>query len=75
MDSVAGCSVESMSFRLGGFHDSCREYEVVDGTGVVRVVSPTVDGDLFAHLHGSYGTLGVLTRITFDLVPSPRVNG
>ncbi len=68
--AVAGCSVESMSFRVGGFHDTCTEYEVVDGRGEVRTVSPTQDPDLFAHLHGSYGTLGILTKLTFGLVPA-----
>ena len=27
--AVTGCSIESMSFKLGGFHDTCLEYEVV----------------------------------------------
>src|SRR5439155_1577242 len=33
--AVAGCSVESMSFRHGGFHDTCTAYEVVTGTGEI----------------------------------------
>ncbi len=64
--AVAGGSVESMSFRYGGFHDTCLEYEVVDGTGVRRVLGP--DDELFHMVHGSYGTLAILTRITFALV-------
>ena len=64
--AVAGCSVESMSFRYGGFHDSCREYEVVTGTGERRVLGP--GDELFHMIHGSYGTLAILTRITFELV-------
>jgi FAD/FMN-containing dehydrogenase len=66
--AVAGCSVESMSYRYGGFHDSCREYEIVTGTGERRVLGP--DDELFHMLHGSYGTLAILTRITFELVPA-----
>ncbi len=64
--AVAGCSVESMSFRFGGFHDSCLEYEVVTGTGERRVLGR--GDELFDMLHGSYGTLAILTRITFELV-------
>ena len=30
--AVAGCSIESMSFRYGGFHDTCLEYEVITAT-------------------------------------------
>ena len=68
--AVAGCSVESMSWREGGFHDSCTEYEVVTGTGDVLTCSPQDDPLLFGMLHGSYGTLGVLTRAAFRLVPA-----
>jgi len=66
--AVAGCSVESMSFRYGGFHDTCREYEVVTGTGERRTLGP--EDELFHMLHGSYGTLAILTRIVFELVPA-----
>lgn len=66
--AVAGCSVESMSFRYGGFHDSCIDYEVIGGDGTVHVVGENDRPELFHHLHGSYGTLGVLTRVTFRLV-------
>src|SRR5262249_22336961 len=38
--AVAGCSVESMSYKLGGFHDTCVEYEVVTGTGDVVRLTP-----------------------------------
>lgn len=64
--AVAGCSVESMSFRYGGFHDTCLEYELVTGAGERRVVGP--GDDAFGMLHGSYGTLAILTRIVFELV-------
>src|SRR4029453_15879758 len=66
--AVAGCSVEAMSYRYGGFHDSCLEYEVVDGTGAVLKLSPERDPEAFHMTHGSYGTLGILPRLTFRLV-------
>jgi FAD/FMN-containing dehydrogenase len=68
--AVAGCSVESMSYRTGGFHDSCLEYEAITGTGDVLVCSPRSEPLVFGMLHGSYGTLGILTRVTFRLVPA-----
>lgn len=68
--AVAGCSLESLSYRHGGFHDSCLEYEVVTGTGAVLTVSPAERPDLFEMVHGSYGTLGILTLVTFRLVPA-----
>ena len=69
--AVAGCSIESMSWRYGGFHDTCLEYEVVTARGEVIVARP--DGEralLFQMMHGTFGTLGVLVKLTFRLVPA-----
>ncbi len=71
--AVAGCSIESMSFVHGGFHDTCLEYEVVTARGEVLVCRPDGEGALvFQMMHGAFGTLGVLTRLTFRLVPARR---
>jgi len=70
--AVAGCSIESMSWFVGGFHDTAESYEVVGGDGTVHEVSRDDGTDLFEAMHGSYGTLGVLTRIAFRLVPAGR---
>ena len=66
--AVAGCAVESMAYRHGDFHDSCIEYEVVTGTGDVVRCSRRHDTELFGMMHGSYGTLGILTELTFELI-------
>lgn len=68
--AVAGCSVESASFRYGGLHDGCEEYEVVDGAGAVRALSRQREPELFEMVHGSYGTLAVLTRVDLRLIPA-----
>ncbi len=68
--AVSGCSVESMSYKYGGFHDTCVEYEVVTGKGEVVRCSRDRDPLLFEMIHGSYGTLGILTELTFELVPA-----
>ncbi len=68
--AVAGCSVESMSFREGGFHDSCLEYELVTGDGQVIRCSREREPLAFDMVHGSYGTLAILTRLKFRLVPA-----
>lgn len=70
--AVAGCSVEAMSYRVGGLHDTCLEYEVVTGDGRVLTVSRGREPFLFDMLHGSYGTLGVITLVTLELVPARR---
>ena len=68
--AVSGCSLESMSFKYGGFHDSCLEYEALTADGKVMRCTPDNEHALvFQMLHGSFGTLGVLTKLTFRLVP------
>ncbi|PIR20920.1 MAG: FAD-linked oxidase [Deltaproteobacteria bacterium CG11_big_fil_rev_8_21_14_0_20_47_16] len=68
--AVAGCSVESMSYKYGGFHDTCLEYEVITGEGKILRCSREQDAHAFEMIHGSYGTLGVLTQLTFKLLPA-----
>ena len=66
--AVSGCSIESMSFKVGGFHDTCIEYEVITARGEVIVCHP--DDLLFQMMHGSFGTLGILSKLTFSLAPA-----
>lgn len=69
--AVSGCSIESMSFVHGGFHDTCLEYEVITASGEVIRATPTNEHALvFQMVHGSFGTLGILARLTFKLVPA-----
>jgi FAD/FMN-containing dehydrogenase len=57
----------------GGFHDTCLEYEVIAATGEVIVCGP--DTLVFQMIHGTFGTLGILARLTFKLVPAkPHVH-
>ncbi|ATB43381.1 FAD binding domain-containing protein [Cystobacter fuscus] len=66
--AVAGCSIESMSFRRGGFHDTCLEYEVITARGDVLRCTPDENPLVFQMIHGSFGTLGVLSKLRFRLV-------
>ncbi len=69
--AVAGCSIESMSYRFGGFHDTCLEYQVVTAKGEVLVCTPDNEHRLiFQMMHGTFGTLGIITRLTFRLIPA-----
>jgi FAD/FMN-containing dehydrogenase len=69
--AVAGCSIESTSFRFGGFHDTCREYEIVTSRGDVLRCTPDNEHRLvFQMIHGSFGTLGLLSKLTFSLMPA-----
>lgn len=69
--AVSGGSIESMSYRFGGFHDSCLEYEVLTAKGDLIVCSPEGDESLlFNMMHWSFGTLGIITLIKFRLIPA-----
>jgi FAD/FMN-containing dehydrogenase len=71
--AVAGCSIESMSFVHGGFHDTCVEYEVIAATGDVLHCTPDNEHKLvFQMVHGAFGTLGILAKLVFRLVPAKR---
>jgi FAD/FMN-containing dehydrogenase len=69
--AVSGCSIEAMSFARGGFHDACLEYEVITATG--DVLTCTRDNEhrlVFEMMHNSFGTLGILSKLVFELVPA-----
>lgn len=69
--AVSGCSIESSSFRVGGFHDTCLAYEVVTARGDVLTCAPDGERPLLFHMmHGSFGTLGILSKLTFRLGPA-----
>lgn len=69
--AVSGCSIESMSYKYGGFHDTCLEYEIITAKGEVLTCSPdNENGLLFQMIHGTFGTLGLLTKLKFRLVPA-----
>src|SRR5512136_1969727 len=69
--AVAGCSIESMSFVYGGFHDTCLEYEIITAKGDVLTCTPENEHALiFQMMHGSFGTVGILSRLVFRLIPA-----
>jgi FAD/FMN-containing dehydrogenase len=69
--AVAGCSIESMSYIHGGFHDTCLEYEIITAKGEVLTCTPDNEHSLiFQMMHGSFGTVGILSRLVFRLIPA-----
>lgn len=66
--AISGCSIESMSYKYGGFHDSCLEYEIITGSGEIITCSPEKNQDIFDMIHSSYGTLGIISKIKFKLL-------
>jgi FAD/FMN-containing dehydrogenase len=69
--AVAGCSIESMSYKHGGFHDTCLEYEIITAKGDVLTCTPDNENSLlFQMVHGTFGTLGIISRLKFKLIPA-----
>lgn len=67
--AVSGWSLDSTSFKYGGFHDTCLEYELVTARGDVLRCTPDNEHQLlFQMIHGSFGTLGILSKFTFRLL-------
>ncbi|HEX8699914.1 MAG TPA: FAD-binding oxidoreductase, partial [Myxococcaceae bacterium] len=55
-------------FKYGGFHDTCLEYELITAKGEVLRCSPDQHPLIFQMIHGSFGTLGILSKLKFRLV-------
>jgi len=71
--AVAGCSIESMSYKYGGFHDTCLEYEVITANGEVLVCTPENENSLiFQMAHGTFGTLGIISKLKFRLISAKK---
>ena len=69
--AVAGCSIESMSYKHGGFHDTCLEFEVITAKGEVLTCTPNNENSLlFQMVHGTFGTLGIISKLKFKLMPA-----
>lgn len=69
--AVAGCSIESMSYKHGGFHDTCMEYEIITAKGDVLICTPDNENSLlFQMVHGTFGTLGIISKLKFRLIPA-----
>ena len=69
--AISGCSIESMSFARGGFHDTCTELEVITATG--DVLTCTLGNEhrlVFEMMQNSFGTLGIVSKLAFALVPA-----
>lgn len=67
--AVAGCSIESMSYKYSGFHDTCLEYEIITAKGEILTCTPANENNLIFHMvHGTFGTLGIISKLKFRLI-------
>jgi len=69
---IQGGAGESSSFKYGGFHQTCLEYEMILGNGTVVTVSPRKHADLFWGTACSYGSLGIITKVKLRIIPAKK---
>lgn len=69
--AVQGGAGESSSFRFGGFHQICDEYELILSNGDVLIANKQQNTDVFYGTVCSYGSLAVLGSIKLQLMPTP----
>ncbi len=68
--AVAGCGIESSSFRYGLVHETVQEMEILLGDGsTVVCTADNEHRDLFFGFPNSYGTLGYALRLVLRVVP------
>jgi Delta24-sterol reductase len=68
--AAMGVGIESSSHQFGQFNDTLEWCELVLGNGELVRASRTENSDLFDALPGSYGTLGIATRLCIRVVPA-----
>lgn len=71
--ALAGCGIESSSFRYGLVHETILEYEILLGDGQVVTCTPINEyKDLYFSFPNSYGTLGYALKVKVKLIPAKK---
>ena len=61
--SIQGLAAESTSFKFGFFHDIVTGFEILLSDGTITWCSRQENSELFYSIPGSYGTIGIITRV------------
>lgn len=69
---IQGFAGESSSYKWGMFQNTCTSLEIVLGNGKQVTTSPTKEPSLYYSTCGSFGSLGVLTSATIQLLPAKK---
>ncbi|OQR89723.1 24-dehydrocholesterol reductase, partial [Thraustotheca clavata] len=67
---VMGTGIETSSHRYGLFQHICKSYELVLADGSVITCSKENNSELFYAVPWSYGTLGFLTAVEIEIIPT-----
>ena len=70
---LAGLGLGSSSYIYGFFNDNVIDFDIILGNGeLIKDVSETNHSDLFYGIAGTYGTLGIITRVKIKLIPCKK---
>jgi len=66
---LAGLGLGSSSYIHGFFNDNVIDFDIVLGSGeIIKNVSKTKNSDLYYGIAGTYGTMGIITRVKTKLI-------
>lgn len=69
---IQGFAGESSSYKAGMFSATCSSAEMILGNSDIVTASPSERSDLYYGAAGSFGSLGILTQATIDLMPAKK---
>ena len=67
---LGGIALGSNSYSNGFFNNNVIDFDIVLGNGdIVKNVSANNNSDLYYGVGGTYGTMGIITRVKLKLIP------
>ena len=70
---LAGLGLGSSSYIHGFFNDNVVDFDIVLGNGkIMKNISKTNNSDLYYGIGGTYGTMGIITRVKTKLIPCEK---
>ena len=67
---LGGIALGSNSYSNGFFNNNVIDFDIVLGNGrIIREVSEKNNPDLYYGVGGTYGTMGIITRVKLKLIP------
>ena len=71
--AINGLGIESSSCKYGLFEKTVLKYEVILTSGEIIEATPNNEhSDLFYAIPGSYGTLGIITKVYIKIIPTEK---
>ena len=67
---LGGIALGSNSYSYGFFNNNVIDFDIILGNGeILKDVSVDKNSDLYYGIGGTYGTIGIITRVKLKLIP------